>query len=475
MKPKIPLPKPNIWIVAAIAAALSASLVSFSPPVCACALPTPSNFSAPPPQEPRRWPRGVLTPAQQQRLLAAALAYVGNTPAEALKAARRLHYLGGNEHPSQECGPLAIAILRDAGLIDPYVVLHNFWLIDPRNRLDLRQLESVFPRRRYFWFHTDTPLNKFDFRRYPLYPGDVLYLYAGQGGTFEHVLVVTDVDAAGRAYAVTNFNTPAGAVVRYVLLYDPNDPAAGMFAYWTDRRNLMIGLTGYGGFDLWRPLRVLNLPQTPQALGLAREIDGIVDAAGGHWSVLFWEDGAPIYYRRAEEPIGAPPLLALPEAAVIERLPQATGAPLMPLLGRALNGDRSAEIALARRLAAVPQSQNALDELGLTQTDFTAPATSAWDEAAAFASLPPNLAPSQLLDEGFPRLGIAARWRQGFHSYLLIAFVSPAQYGEKRPLGKKSLRLAAEQILQAVINYSKRQSPQLKPPIFLHRRLPLWK
>jgi len=156
-------------------------------------------------------------------------------------------------------------------------------------------------------------------------------------------------------------------------------------------------------------------------------------------------------------------------------LPAKARSPFLPALARALNGDRSAEIALARRLAAVPQSQNALDELGLTQTDLAAPATSAWDEAAAFASLPPDLAPSQLLDDGFPRLGIAARWRQGRHSYLLIAFVSPAQYGEKRPLGKKSLRLAAEQILQAVINYSKRQSPQLKPPIFLHWRLPLWK
>ncbi len=433
-----------------------------------------ANAASPPPRPPR-WPRGVLTPSQQQRLLAAALAYVGNTPAEALKAARRLHYLNGNEHPSQECGPLAIAILRDAGLIDPYVVLHNFWLIDPRSRLDRRQFESVFPHRRYFWFHTDTPLNKFDFRRYPLYAGDVLYLYAGRSGTFEHVLLVTDVDAAGRAYAVTNFNTPAGAVVRYVLLYDPNDPTAGMFAYWTDRRNLMIGLTGYGGFDLWRPLRVLNLPHTPQARELAREIDGIVGAAGGHWSVLFWEDGAPIYYRRAEEPIGAPPLLALPEAAAIARLPQAARAPLMPLLARALNGDRSAEIALAHRLAAVPQAKDALREAGLSQTDFAALASSAWDEAAALSALPPDLAPSRLVDEGFPRLGIAAHWRQGRHSYVLIAFTSPAQYGEKKPLGAKPLRSAAEQILRAVINYSKRQPPQRQLPRFLHRQLPLWK
>jgi hypothetical protein len=85
-----------------------------------------------------------------------------------------------------------------------------------------------------------------------LYAGDFLYLFAGDSGSFEHMLVVSRVDESGRAFAVTNLNTTEGVVIREVMLYDPNEPGKGQFYEWTNRANDALGRTGYGGYWLWR-------------------------------------------------------------------------------------------------------------------------------------------------------------------------------------------------------------------------------
>ena len=66
------------------------------------------------------------------------------------------------------------------------------------------------------------------------------------------MLVVNRVDSQGRAYSVTNYNTEEGFVINEVMLYDPNDPSAGIFAQWTKREKQLLGSTGFAGYEVWR-------------------------------------------------------------------------------------------------------------------------------------------------------------------------------------------------------------------------------
>jgi len=192
--------------------------------------------------------------AQRQRLYLASLAYLAGSDAEAWQVAKSLGYAPLGGYPSNMCGPLAISILRDAGLVSQSVDLHDFWLLDPS--VDQTLLETTFPRQDFQWLHTDLPINQVDFHQFPLKAGDLVYIYSGYQGDFSHVLVVTRVDEDGRAYSVTNNYTANGFLIQEYLLYDPADDSAGIFKDWTDSANRSLGLTGFGGMDIWRPLHL---------------------------------------------------------------------------------------------------------------------------------------------------------------------------------------------------------------------------
>ncbi len=201
--------------------------------------------------------RGALTWEQEQRLYEASLRFLAESEQQASNVVReQIDYLEGpGEHPSLVCGPLSAVILRDAGLLPPDTDLHGFFLLDPRNATSQQVLKTYFPEDRYQWYHFDTPTNEFDFNAFPLLPGDFIYLYAGRNGTFEHIITVSRVDAQGRPYTVSNLATEEGFVIRELMLYDPGQPGVGQFYDWTDfDLNKWLGLTGFGGFDLWRPI-----------------------------------------------------------------------------------------------------------------------------------------------------------------------------------------------------------------------------
>ena len=46
-----------------------------------------------------------------------------------------------------------------------------------------------------------------------------------------------------------NQNTEEGYLISELMLYDPNDPGEGFFYELTDRTNMDIGITGFGGFS----------------------------------------------------------------------------------------------------------------------------------------------------------------------------------------------------------------------------------
>jgi hypothetical protein len=199
----------------------------------------------------------------REKLKAAGEAYITNSVEQARLIARKLNFINGaSEDPSNFCGTLAAAILRDAGMFPsqpgPLQDLHSYWLADPKNN---GRPWSLFSTRDYELFHFTTPASQFDFKSWPLLPGDFLYTYR-KGIGFDHMLVVTEVDDKGRAYTVTNQFEGENVIgritiIQKLLLYDPDNPNAGVFkTLWS---NPQLMMTGQGGFDVLRP-KGITLP-----------------------------------------------------------------------------------------------------------------------------------------------------------------------------------------------------------------------
>lgn len=206
------------------------------------------------PRSEKLLPSGQLAYEEQYRLYKASQAYIAASAQEAIDLAHKLNFIGKDSDPSNMCGPLSIAILRDAGLVSAEADINQFWLLDPREPLAKRLLLQTFPAERFEHLTSPAALNEVDWNLSPLYPGDFMYIYAGPAGSFEHMLVVNHVDAQKRAFAVTNHKSADGRfVVDEILLYDPNDKNTGIFAYWTSEPYARQGTTGFGGFEIWRP------------------------------------------------------------------------------------------------------------------------------------------------------------------------------------------------------------------------------
>lgn len=222
-----------------------------STPIPASATPPPSSTSSPTPDP---------VQAQLDLLYRSSLQYLADTNAETAAVARSLGVSEGMTGRSV-CGPLAFAILRDAGLVSRSINLHDYWFLNPPE--DLHILEQTFPRDAFEWFSMDTPINEIDYAQFPLKAGDLLFIRSGKRGDYSHVLLVTRLDESGRPYSVTNNYTADGFVIQEYMLYDPAKPGAGIFYVWTDPAYSHLGLTGFGGFDLWRPKA---LPYTPDSI-----------------------------------------------------------------------------------------------------------------------------------------------------------------------------------------------------------------
>ncbi len=194
---------------------------------------------------------GPLTNDLQARLYSASMQYVQTSVKASTAEAKAINGVAYGD-PSNICGPLAIAIMRDGGLIPSGTDPHEFWLLDPNATLDQVKLQQLFPRELYYHIRILTPINQVDWEASPLEPGDFLFLWHGSGGNFDHMLVVNRVDKDGRAYAVTNYGTPEGFLIAEMILYDPNDPTKGVFHTWTEQPNAILGSTGFGGYELWR-------------------------------------------------------------------------------------------------------------------------------------------------------------------------------------------------------------------------------
>ncbi len=199
--------------------------------------------------------------AEVRRLHRLALRLTRLDPAQADALARSLGY-SPQASAGLMCAPLSVYVLRQVGLAPPSEQPAAYWLLDPQRERD--KVQRLFGQGFLHDLLTGLP-SRLDFRSRPFIPGDVLYFYSGSWGTFSHMMVVTYVDRAGRAYGLSNLNTPRGYIVREVMLYDPARPGVGQLARWNDPRWAWLGLTGFGGVEVWRPVR-----WAPYASGLGR-------------------------------------------------------------------------------------------------------------------------------------------------------------------------------------------------------------
>jgi len=203
------------------------------------------------------WPADWPRPGWRERLPSVAATYLAEDQAQAVAQARRIDFLeGGYEDPSNMCGPLAGAILGEAGLlpsrIGPLSDLHNYWLANPSTN---KRPWSLFPPQEYEVFSFHESMRTFDFGAWPLQAGDFVYTHAGRG-EYDHMFIVTEVDAAGRAYTVTNQQQPDGSYrIERFMLYDPQDAALGVMRdLWV--RSARLGRTGLAGFEVLRRVGV---------------------------------------------------------------------------------------------------------------------------------------------------------------------------------------------------------------------------
>jgi hypothetical protein len=204
-----------------------------------------------------RWPVDWPRPGWREVLPAVAATYLAEDQAQAVAQARRIDFLqGGYEDPSNMCGPLAAAILSDAGMlpsrIGPVRDFHNYWLANPSTN---KRPWSLFPSQQYEVFSFRESIRTFDFGAWPLQAGDFVYTHAGRG-EYDHMFIVTEVDVVGRAYTVTNQQQPDGSYrIERFMLYDPQDSDAGvMRGLWV--RSARLGRTGLAGFEVLRRVGV---------------------------------------------------------------------------------------------------------------------------------------------------------------------------------------------------------------------------
>lgn len=187
----------------------------------------------------------------------AAEAYLAATNEDAARIARQIDWLGEKfpEGPDTMCGPLSWSILHDAGAFPPgfgawSVGAKVFWLAKPEEN---GRPWSLFPKDSYTVKRVSAPLGTFDFRDFPLYPGDFVYTYSQLDG-FDHMFVVTETDAAGNVYTVSNIvriNPEKHTTIERVLLLNMNDPLVGIARNeWA--RDKVNGRTGHAGFEIFR-------------------------------------------------------------------------------------------------------------------------------------------------------------------------------------------------------------------------------
>lgn len=268
-------------------------------------------------------PASERAAALAEQLYRASLEYVAETTAESNAVVKRIKFnRGAYESVKNACGPLSIAIMRSGGILPATTSVREIWLLCAReggscNGMSVLKRE-YFPPDEFDYFQTKQSVRDFDFSAHPLQAGDWLYLFVKHNG-FDHMLVVTRVDANGAAYTVTNLNRGDGFKITEEVLYDPTKPGTGLFYELTDPIRLKyeryLGLSGDGGFIIVRRKGGLAaVPPFNQALDAAL-------AEGTVWYGLIKEVGSdsPVYESNLHSLFHPASMIKIPLAMLVLR------------------------------------------------------------------------------------------------------------------------------------------------------------
>lgn len=249
----------------------------------------------------------ALSDNQRGQLVQAAQKYISPDPETAEATVKELAYAKGAT-VSLTCGPLAFAILQDAGLISPYLDLNDTWLVSPLPEKNETLFKDIFPKDEYEWLRDTTPMAEMDFTANPLQAGDFVYTF---GGNYEHMFVVTRIDETGRAYTVQNIEQgylngdpdDISFIIEETLLYDPDRPNEGVIYQWANPFFWKLGLTGTKGVQRFRPITPIEEPSL-EKIALAERIDSLISETGGKWNISIETlDGNILYERCPDESI----------------------------------------------------------------------------------------------------------------------------------------------------------------------------
>lgn len=166
----------------------------------------------------------------------------------------------GYPDASTMCGPLAWQIVKDANSF-PYRIGNwdsNAELFTQANPRWNGRPWAGFDPETYDLISTDQPMMGYDFANNGnLYTGDIVYsystLYANNDGRFDHIFLVTSINADNSRSTITNMvqNDPTlDCFIREITLYTPGDLQTGVINYeWNGNG---YGSTGSTGFDVLR-------------------------------------------------------------------------------------------------------------------------------------------------------------------------------------------------------------------------------
>ncbi|MCD4753981.1 MAG: class A beta-lactamase-related serine hydrolase [Anaerolineaceae bacterium] len=248
-----------------------------------------------------------LSDNQRYQLNQAAQKYISPDPEAAEATVKEMAYAKGAT-ASLTCGPLAFAILQDAGLISPYFDLNDTWLVSPLPEKNETLFKEIFPEDEFDWLRDTTPMAEMDFTVNPLQAGDFIYTF---GGNYEHMFIVTRVDETGCAYTVQNIEQgylngdpdDISFIIEETLLYDPDHPDEGVVYQWANPFFWKLGLTGTKGFQRFRPITPIEEP-SPEKIALSETMDALISETGGKWNISIETlDGNILYERRPDESI----------------------------------------------------------------------------------------------------------------------------------------------------------------------------
>lgn len=199
---------------------------------------------------------------------------------------------------------LAIAILRDARMISSETDVSDFYGMDAENINSA--IEKTFAENQFSKYHFDQSPGDFDFSAFPLQVGDLVVLYDGIDNTINTMLLITQIDAQGCVYSVTNINSTEGIIIKEVILYDPMTKGTEESHHWTDLSLPNTGNTGLGGFDVWRiNIEIMDAGIDEQNLAdqmLAEQIEQTLSVFGGKWNILIRDgEGRNVYSHLSSE------------------------------------------------------------------------------------------------------------------------------------------------------------------------------